>query len=316
MTLKRQISISYGSDQSPNKDLLNQYAEWMAIFRNSSMESVKKHCRYLTLFLDYLNLKHSQMNFKDLSHDLVETFYLEYCDNHGGASREQMRSILRVFLRFCFAERYVQRDLSIAVPTVRTYRLANIPHSIAEDDVQQMMAHVDRRSRSGRRDYAIMQLLYTYGVRSKQIRVLRLSDINWRKNEINFPPMKYGKAISQPLTSSVGETILDYLQHGRPTTHFSEVFLTVQPPHRPLGHASTICNITSRYASAAGIKSQKVSPHAFRHAFAKRMIQQGNSLKSIADMLGHSQLQTTFIYSKVDFQNLNQVALEWPEDIP
>ena len=128
--------------------------------------------------------------------------------------------------------------------------------------------------------------------------------------------MKYGKAISQPLTPSVGETILDYLQHGRPITHFPQVFLTAQRPYRPLGHASTICNIISRYARAANIKSQKVSPHAFRHAFAKRMIQQGDSIKSIADMLGHSRLQTTFIYSKVDFQNLNEVALEWPEEIP
>ena len=128
--------------------------------------------------------------------------------------------------------------------------------------------------------------------------------------------MKYGKAVSQPLTVSVGESILDYLQHGRPSNQFPEVFLTAQRPYRPLGHASTICNIVSRYAQAAGINSQRISPHTFRHAFAKRMLQQGNPLKSIADMLGHRRLQTTFIYSKVDFQNLSEVALEWPEDTP
>ena len=316
MTSKKQLSNSWGSNQSPNRDLLDRYAEWMVIFRNSSTESVRKHRRYLTLFLDYMNVKPSQMKLKDLSYDRVESFYLEYCDRHGSASREQMRAILRVFLRFCFAEGYVRRDLSIAVPTVRTYKLANIPHSIAEDDVHQMMEQIDRRSRTGKRDYAIMQLLYNYGVRSKQIRILCLSDINWRKNEIHFPAIKYGKAVSQPLTSSVGESILDYLQHGRPSNQFPEVFLTAQRPYGPLGHASSIYHIVTRYAREAGINSQRVSPHAFRHAFAKRMLKQGNSLKSIADMLGHSRLQTTFVYSKVDFQNLNEVALEWPEDTP
>jgi site-specific recombinase XerD len=128
--------------------------------------------------------------------------------------------------------------------------------------------------------------------------------------------MKNGKAISQPLTTTIGDAILDYLQHGRPAAHFPEVFLTAQRPYRPLGHPSSICNINYRYARAAGIQSQKISPHTFRHAFAKRMLKQGYSLKSIADMLGHTRLQTTFIYSKVDFQNLNEVALEWPEDTP
>jgi site-specific recombinase XerD len=316
MASRKKLSNSCGSWQSPNRALLDRYAEWMVVLRNSSDESVKKHRRYVMLFLDYLDVKHSQMKFNDLSFDCVESFYLKYCDSHGSASREQMRSILRVFLRFCYNEGYVRRNLSIAVPTIRTYRLATIPHGIAEDDIQRMMDHIDRSSDLGRRDYAIMQLLYTYGIRSKQIRILRLSDINWRKSEIHFPAMKYGRSVFQPLTSSVGESILDYLQHGRPCTQFPEVFLTAKPPYRPFSHPSSICNIVSRYARAAAINSKRVSPHDFRHAFAKRMLQQGDSLKSIADMLGHIRLQTTYIYSKVDFQNLNEVALEWPEDTP
>jgi len=316
MASRKKLFDSCGSWQSPNRVLLNRYAEWMVIFRNSSDESVRKHRRYAMLFLESLKVAPTEEKFKELSYDCVEAFYLEYCGSHGDASREQMRAILRTFLRFCYTESYVRRDLSIAVPTIRKYRLATVPHGIAEDDVHRMMEHVDRKSRSGRRDYAIMQLLYTYGVRSKQLRNLRLSDINWRKSEIQFASMKFGKAVSQPLTSCVGESILDYLQHGRPNTHFTEVFLTAQRPYRPLGHASSVCNIVYRYARAAGINSQKLSPHTFRHAFAKRMLQQGDSLKEIADMLGHRRLQTTFIYSKVDFQNLNEVALEWPEDTP
>ncbi len=316
MVLETHTPKPYRLGQLPNSDLLDRYEEWMLVFRNSSIVSVKKHCRYLTLFFKYLKLNHSQMKLNDLSHDIIETFYLDYCDSHGDASREQMRSILRVFLRFCFAENYIRGDLSIAVPTFRTYRLSKIPYDIAEKDIKKMMEKIDRKTSLGRRNYAIMQLLYVYGVRSKQIRKLRFSDINWRQNEITFPPMKYGKPISQPLTATVGEAILDYLQYGRPAVSFPDIFLTAQRPYKPFSNASSITNVTYRYARAAGIESKKISPHKFRHAFAKRMLKQGYPLKSIADMLGHTRLQTTFIYSKVDFQHLNEVPLEWPGDIP
>ena len=64
----------------------------------------------------------------------------------------------------------------------------------------------------------------------------------------------------------------------------------------------------------AGITSTAAGSHVFRHCFASRMLEQGHSLKSIADMIGHRCIHNTFIYTKVDFQALNPVALEWPEE--
>jgi site-specific recombinase XerD len=85
------------------------------------------------------------------------------------------------------------------------------------------------------------------------------------------------------------------------------------PPFEPL-RASTVSNMVARHARAAGITSRRAGPHLFRHAFATRMLQEGQSLKAIADLLGHRRLQTTFIYNKVDFRSLSAVPLEWPED--
>ncbi|MCP4319386.1 MAG: tyrosine-type recombinase/integrase, partial [Hyphomicrobiales bacterium] len=64
---------------------------------------------------------------------------------------------------------------------------------------------------------------------------------------------------------------------------------------------------------SAGLKVARCGSHAFRHGFATRMLAGGHSLKSIADMLGHRCIQTTEVYTKVDFQTLNQVPLDWPE---
>jgi site-specific recombinase XerD len=66
---------------------------------------------------------------------------------------------------------------------------------------------------------------------------------------------------------------------------------------------------------AAGIKSARFGAHVFRHGFASRMLEQGYPLKAIADMIGHRCIQTTSIYTKVDFQTLNQVPLDWPEEV-
>ena len=116
------------------------------------------------------------------------------------------------------------------------------------------------------------------------------------------------------MVADVAEALLDYLQHGRPKCTFPEVFLSTKSPFRPINHPSQLSRIINRCASAAGLKYERVGPHMFRHAFATKMLQQKNTLKSIADMLGHRCLQTTYIYTKVDFQNLSQVALEWPEE--
>ena len=113
----------------------------------------------------------------------------------------------------------------------------------------------------------------------------------------------------------MGEGLLDYLQHARPTTPHGHVFLTCRAPYHPLPNSSTLSRIVKARMQAAGVDLPSQGAHAFRHAFATRMLRDGHGLKAIADVLGHRHLSTTFIYTKVDFQALTQVPLEWPEEV-
>jgi integrase len=167
----------------------------------------------------------------------------------------------------------------------------------------------------GRRDYAIVQLLYTYGVRGGQVRTLRLEDIDWAQNQILFKASKQGKDSQLPLTAQVGESLLDYLQNSRPPTSYPHVFLTCRAPYHPLPHSSSLSAMVERHIRAAGIELPSKGAHAFRHCFATRMLHKGHSLKAVADVLGHRHLGTTFIYTKVEFNALKQVALEWPQEV-
>ncbi len=116
----------------------------------------------------------------------------------------------------------------------------------------------------------------------------------------------------EPLNEEVGESLLDYLRDGRPQALYPEVFLTVHPPYRPLRAASRVSTIVAERMRQAGVSRPKGS-HAFRHGFATRMLQHGQSIKTIADLLGHRNINTTFIYTKVDIETLRQLPLDWPE---
>ena len=227
-----------------------------------------------------------------------------------------MQSALRTFLRFCLQQGYIEQPLHHTVPTLRTYKLATVPRGLTEPQAQQVLRCIRRNSHAGRRDYALLQMLYSYGVRGAQARALRLEDIDWTQNQILFKAVKNGKDSRLPLTTPVGESLLDYLRNARPPYSYPQVFLTCRAPYHPLPCSTALSAIVERHIRAAGIQLSSKGAHAFRHCFATRMLHQGHSLKAVADVLGHRHISTTFIYTKVDFNALKQVALEWPQGGP
>jgi integrase len=269
----------------------------------------------MTQFLQWLGPEATPEGLFRLTAERIETFFLRYAQNMGRSGRHSMQSALRSFLRFCLHQGYIKRPLDLAVPTLRTYKLATVPRGLSDTEAQQVLRCIHRDSHAGRRDYAIVQLLYTYGVRGGQLRGLRLEDIDWVKNQILFKASKHGKDSRLPLTAEVGESLLDYLQHARLSSSYPHVFLTCRAPYHPLAHSSSVSAIVERHIRAAGVEISSKGTHVFRHCFATRMLHQGHSLKAIADLLGHRHLGTTFIYTKVDFNALKQVALEWPQEV-
>lgn len=227
------------------------------------------------------------------------------------ALRRSMQATLRGFLRFCYVKGMIQQDLSCAVPKLRTYKLSTLPRSVSEPDALKIFSDIDRDAKTGKHDYVIFRLLYHYGVRNGQIRTLRLQDVDWRQEIIRFSALKHGN----PITVQVAESLLDYLQHSRPqSTSCSEIFLTTRAPYHPLYHHSALSEIVSRYLRRLPIKPPCLGARIYRHYFATRMLQQGNYLKSIADVLGHRCLRTTTTYTKVDFNSLQRVPLELPAE--
>lgn len=313
--LRRQKLLKPPITSTIYQPLLDAYLEWMRDYQHAAPGTlgIRSHC--LDRFLQWLGPQATPEGLQRLTPEDVEQFFLSYCQNMGRAGRRSMQSALRTFFRFCLHQDYTQRQLDRAVPTLRTYKLATVPRGLTDGQARKVLDGISRSGNAGQRDYAICQLLYTYGVRGGQVRALRLEDIDWINDRILFKALKHGEDSLLPLTIEVGQSLLGYLQNARPPCQYQEVFLTARAPYQPLQNSSTLAAIVDRHIRAAGIDSHAKGAHVFRHGFATRMLQEGHSLKKVADVLGHRHLATTFIYTKVDFNTLKQVGLAWPREV-
>lgn len=157
------------------------------------------------------------------------------------------------------------------------------------------------------RDRAILLLLAVYALRSSEVRTLKLNDVDWQKNLLFIPRTKGRRTEPYPLSPTVGEAIIRYLERVRPRSSYREIFLTVEAPIRPLSGAA-IWRIVAKRARALDPPVAPHGVHALRHACATHLLEQGFSLKEIGDHLGHRDLNSTSLYASVNLTGLREVA--------
>jgi integrase len=180
-----------------------------------------------------------------------------------------------------------------------------------------LLAAVDRSSAKGKRDYAMLLLACRLGLRAGDIRALKLDQLHWDDSTIEVTQSKTGVPLILPLTGEVGDALIDYLKSGRPATAHREVFLKVNPPFDPFAADSNLHHIVSYWRRLAGIRfrtAQKRGMHSLRHTLATRLLQKGTPFPTIAEILGHTSLESTRIYAKADVESLRSVALD-PEEV-
>jgi len=271
-------------------------------------EATLHHYRhYLRRFESYLQ----GVGLDDITHLtplILSAFVTEYGQRLRWSGLRNACGTIRVFLRYLHRERVLTRDLSSLVERPQRFRLSGIPRSISWDDVRRVLQGVDRRTVTGRRDYAILLLLVTYGLRAREIAALTLDDIDWRNDRLRVPERKAGHSTAYPLSSLVGEAIVAYLKNGRPESSDRRLFFRSLAPFRPIGDAA-IAARAGHYLRKAGIQVPRPGSHTLRHTCVQRLVDADFSLKSIGDYVGHRHPSSTQIYSKIAIETLRKVAL-------
>ncbi|MBV8175745.1 MAG: tyrosine-type recombinase/integrase [Verrucomicrobia bacterium] len=269
------------------------------------------HClRSLECYLRDLGM----IALKDLSPTILSAFVTTRGQQWGKCTINGLCAVLRVFLRYLHREGLTSCDLSSSIEAPKRYRLAEIPRCISWENVGRMLEAVDRRTALGRRDYAILLLLVTYGLRSREIAALTLEDLDWERERLRIAERKAGHSTAYPLSPIVGEAILDYLKHGRPNTSDRHVFFRVLAPPTPFT-AMAISGRAAHYLHKAGIAVARRGSHTLRHSCVQRLVDAHFSLKTIGDYVGHRSPDSTMIYSKVDVEALRDIARGCAEEV-
>lgn len=229
-----------------------------------------------------------------------------------------MLTICRVFFRHLYRNGFIQEDLSKKLPVLKANRKFRIPRIWKQEDVLSILNSIDRGSPVGKRDYAIMMLVTRYGLRSADVKSLKLSDLRWSEKVIEFVQSKTRNHLRLPLLRDVGWAIIDSLQNGRPPSEYPEIFLTCTVPIRPFGQNSCALNaILTKRIRQAGVRISSEVPkgmHSLRHTLASKMLANDVELPVISSVLGHVTSEATSIYLHTDIARLKECALD-PEEV-
>lgn len=275
--------------------------------------SIKQYRFHLYQFAAYLK-RIGIDDLTKLSPAVLSGFIAEYGPRVAWPTLRNACGTLRVFLRYLHREGVLGKDLSSLVEFPQSYRHAHVPRSIGWDQVEQVLAGIDRRSVCGKRDYAMLLLLATYGLRACEVATLTLDDIDWHNGRLKIRDRKAGNTTTYPLSAVVGAAIVDYLKNARPTTTHREVFMRTAAPLAPIGHAAVVAR-AGHFIRKAGINVPRPGSHVLRHSCVQRLLNAHFSLKHIGDYVGHRNASSTQIYAKIAIEQLREVAIGDAEDV-
>lgn len=229
-----------------------------------------------------------------------------------------MLSSCRVFFRHLYRMGFTQNDLTEKLPVVKANRQFKLPKVWRQEDILTVLSSIDRGNPVGKRDYAILMLITRYGLRSVDVKTMKLSNLRWQENIIEIIQNKTQNPFQLPLLRDVGWAIIDYLQHGRPPSEHPEVFLTCTIPIRPFGiHSNALNSILTKRVQQAGVRIPRDLPkgmHSLRHTLASVMLANDVELPIISSTLGHITSEATGIYLHTDISRLKECVLD-PEEV-
>lgn len=308
MRQKSLLKVTPTPKVSPTEKIISDYDHYLQVTGGLAPNTRLYLRRYAREFLK----KWGQKNLNRLNPKYLIDYIQGRASGLKTASLRVTAGSLRSFLRFLNLKGLVRREVVSAVPTPAPWPRSLPPEVLSKNQLRAFLQSFNRTTTTGRRDFAMAQCFYHLGLRTSEVASIRIEDIDWNNSLLRLPTPKQRKERVIPLPHQVKLALLDYIKRGRPATQAHTFFVR----HRaPLGSSVEVHHVRGAMRRAferARIPSSKI--HLLRHSFATRLHQRGIDLKSIADFLGHQDLNTTANYARVNLQELRTVSLPWPEE--
>lgn len=292
--------MTLNEQTSDFKPLLDYFLELSVFELGLSENTLNTYKRNLNSFLLFLYDK----NIDDIS-KVTPSLILEYLidlQKKGLSSRSlaQYLSALRGFYRFLCNEQIIEANPIEGVDTPRLSR--KLPHFLTEGEIEKIFKVAETTTKNKERDLAILELFYSCGLRVSELTHITINDLSLKEGILRVRG-KGDKVRLVPLGSKAIQRLQDWFQvRGTGKVKTVEIFLTSSGKSMS---RVTVWRIIKHYAMLAGL-TNRITPHTLRHTFATHLLNRGADLRVVQELLGHSNISTTQIYTHVSVERITQ----------
>lgn len=285
--------------------LLQQFKDYLLLEKKYALLTVKNYERDLIQFFNYLDIKATEFELQIIDYGSIRSWIVILIEE-GISNRTVNRKIasLKAFFKFLVKVQIIESSPLLLHKKLKEPKKAQVPFSINEIEnvLDQYYNHDDFESI---RNYLIILLLYTTGIRRSELINLKEIDIDFENNTLKVLG-KRNKERYVPLLNSVKEVLINYLElksKRYPSYSNEYVFITKKGVKV---YETLVYRVVNSYFSKASSKLKK-SPHILRHSFATHLLNEGADLNSVKDLLGHSSLASTQVYTHNSIAELKKV---------
>jgi len=286
------------------------FKTYLIIERSLSQNSVEAYIRDLRKLISFIEMNAPGTLPAEITHEHLQGFLQWiHCEKISARSQARVISGIRSFYRFLLLEEIVKNDPTQLLDMPRIGR--KLPDTLSVTEINKMIDSVDLSSKEGERNKAILEILYGCGLRVSELTNLEISDVYFNEGFVKVTG-KGNKERLVPIGREALRQLSNYIHHGRKMQKARKgsdniIFLNNR------GSSLTrvmVFKIIKKHAELAGIK-KIISPHTFRHSFATHLVEGGADLRAVQEMLGHSSITTTEIYTHLDRNYLRSVIMEY-----
>lgn len=282
--------------------IIDDYRNYLRLERRMSPNTVTSYCHDVDAFLESCGREPSQIGTEDIEAYLGKVT----ADGLSKRSLARLLSSLRSFFDWCVEEGEVKDNPCDRVDSPKLGKY--LPAVLSVEEVAAILESVDLKAPFGKRNRAILEVLYSCGLRVSEAAGLRISHVHLDEGFVDV----IGKGDKQrlvPMGEVASNAIRAYLEdRPEPASRAWDDYLFLSRFGKPLSRVS-LFNLVKEQAMAAGIQKE-ISPHTFRHSFATHLIENGADLRTVQEMLGHESILTTEIYTHIDTRTWHRAVLE------
>lgn len=299
--------------RTPKLKLIEPYESVLEEFiRGLSCGSkrIKNYESILRRFLDSV-IRKSIVDFSGIDHLAVRDFIMEISKSRP-KSMDDVMTALRQFFSYLNKNSYCGETFWMLLSAPRT-RDHWVRPCMKQKETNQMLCQIDRTTPEGKRDFAILSLAASTGLRAGDIADLVLTDIDWNKKELHIVQGKTGAVLTLPVSKELLTTVADYILNGRPQTTDKRLFIKSFAPYTGFQDGVSVACVFRKYLQKAGIthtRDDGRTMHGLRRAIGTRMVTEKVPVTTVAQVLGHSGIKATKQYISLDLEGLRKCVLE------